>query len=369
MTIGVIANEDKDKGFAIARRLADSIHMRGGSAILATQGITSFNGCDVLICIGGDGTLIKVIRETLFFGTPILGVNLGSLGYLTEVEASQIDVMLDRIFNHDYRVEERMMLTITRESGRQLGGRGIAYEDSYENSNDSAYDESIDGAYDESNVGTYKNSNVSSYEGYEPDPSDIKHNLEETAINELAIGRGDEPHVIRLKLYINDTFLDVFPGDGILISTPTGSTAYSLSAGGPVIDPELNAISIVPVCPHVIFSRPVLVAPDKEISIVPVDAATTRSGGILPQSHPTNTSFDKNASTAPGTFRASVSVDGFRGPDLRPGEIIRVRRSKHVTKMLRFNADNFYDVLKNKLFESSYKFEPGKIIRGAPVNG
>ena len=302
MTIGVIVNEDKDTGLAVAKRLVDEIFSRGGKSFIATgieldvsgsrrndqrdlqaKNRAAFNDCDIFICIGGDGTLIKAARETLRYRTPVLGVNLGSFGYLTEVETTQIDMMLDRIFNNDYRVEERMMLSIARESG------AAAYTG--ESRKDCA--------------------------------------LVDTALNELAVGRGDTPRVVRLKIYINDVFLDNFSGDGILISTPTGSTAYSLSAGGPVIDPELSVISIVPVCSHAIFSRPVLVAPDKTITIVPVNAD--------------------------GAFQASVSVDGFIRPALGGDEIIKVRRAEHVTKMLRFDPDNFYAVLKNKLFDTSNK--------------
>jgi len=285
MTIGVYINEIKDADLTVARQIGEAVAARGGTAVLSTGASfgapghdipfggdgDGFAGCDILICIGGDGTLIKAARESLEYGAPLLGVNLGSLGYLTEVETSQIDAILDRVFIGDFRVEERMMLTIARDG----------------------------------------------------EPGEI-------ALNELYIGRGESPHVVRLKLFIDGSFLDVYSGDGILISTPTGSTAYSLSAGGPVIDPELNVISIVPVCPHVIFSRPVMIAPDKEISVVPVSVN--------------------------GDFSASVSIDGFNGPELRAGGSIRIRRSAHVTKILRFNTDNFYVVLKNKLFQTSSKF-------------
>ena len=313
MTFGIIVNETKDTDLSITRKLAGAIAARGGNAVITCGAAPdafacpddllplyvggysgtgpaagaggcgaesaadacggALAGCDILISIGGDGTLIRVAREALYSGAPIVGVNLGSLGYLTEVETSQIDAMLDRIFKRDYRIEERMMLSVTRMRGDRPSGR------------------------------------------------------EETVLNELAIGRGDFPHVIKLKIYIDGTFLDIYPGDGILISTPTGSTAYSLSAGGPVIDPELAAISIVPVCPHVIFSRPVLIAPDKEITVVPVVSG--------------------------GEFSATVSADGFRQPGLCAGELIKVRKSKHKLTMPRFDENNFYVVLKNKLFQSS----------------
>jgi len=284
MTIGIYVNESKDIGLTIANKIAGAVSERGGNAVLAAGGgYEGLSQCDVIICIGGDGTLIRAARETLAYGRPLLGVNLGSLGYLTEVETSQIESILDRVFVHDYRIEERMMLTVERQCAV------------------------------------------------------------ETVLNELYIGRGESPHVVRLKIYINETFLDVYPGDGILISTPTGATAYALSAGGPVIDPELQLISIVPVCPHVIFSRPVLVTPDKEITIIPAPSDSA--------------------------FNASVSVDGFSRGVMREGEVFKVRRSSYTTKMLRFNTDNFYVVLKNKLFQTSGKFGPDENRWEAPTNG
>ena len=317
MMIGVVVNEAKDTGLSVAQRLTDAIYSRGGDAFIVTgaefgatadgrgdTGISAatehaaFDICDIIISIGGDGTLIKTARETLRYGAPILGVNLGSFGYLTEVETSQIDAVLDRIFNNDYYIEERMMLSITRESG--------------DDDSRSRHPETVGG-------------------------------YTETALNELAVGRGDAPHVVRLKLYLNDTFLDLYSGDGVLISTPTGSTAYSLSAGGPVIDPGLDVISIVPVCSHVIFSRPVLVAPDKVITIIPAGAGDS--------------------------FKASVSVDGFGVPALCAGEIIKVRRSEYTTKMLRFNTDNFYTALKNKLFETTNKLGLDANLREMSVYG
>ena len=293
MTIGIFVNELKDIGLTIANKIAGAVASRGGKAVIADGNAPASDkliGCDVIICVGGDGTLIKAARETLGFGAPLLGVNMGSLGYLTEVEISQIDAILDRVFAKDYRVEERMMLKITKSGA-----------------------ESADGV------------------------------REETVLNELYIGRGDSPHVVRLKLFIGGSFFDVYSGDGILISTPTGSTAYALSAGGPVIDPELSVISIVPVCPHVIFSRPLLVSPEKEIKIIPA--------------------------YADGAFKASIAADGFNSPDLLEGETISVQKSEFVTKILRFNADNFYVVLKNKLFQTSSKFGPGTGLGRAPANG
>jgi len=327
MTIGIFVNESKDIGLTIARKLADAVALRGGHAVTVfgrdgtcdggpggggpggggSGGGNSvaggslaggmcgggFNGCDVVMCVGGDGTLLKAARETRFIDTPLLGVNLGSLGYLTEVETSQIDSILDRIFIKDYRIEERMMLSISRGGGAPGGGDGAGG-------------------------------------GGAPGGEEWR---EETVLNELYIGRGDSPHVVRLKIDINGSFLDVYSGDGVLISTPTGSTAYALSAGGPVIDPELSLLSIVPVCPHVIFSRPVLIAPDKEITITPV----------VPLG-------------ADARFSATVAVDGVTGRGLGADEVVKVRKSGHTTKILRFNADNFYVVLKDKLFATSGKY-------------
>ena len=340
MTIGIIVNKTRDVGFTLARRLAGAIRARGGKVVLTTGVDTGLSGCpqdllplfvddrralsecDVLICIGGDGTLIKTARETYFSGKPLLGVNSGSLGYLTEVESPQLEAVLDRLFSHDYRIEERMMLAVTRvkwatrtDSGAGDAGSRVAAHEGGGDAPDGR------GNPDAADAPDGRGS---------PDIADAQGGADEIVLNELAIVRGDAPHVVKMKVYVNGALLDVYPGDGILVSTPTGSTAYSLSAGGPVIDPELAAISIVPICPHVIFSRPVIISPDKEITIV--------SAG------------------ADGTFPATVSADGFRGPDLYAGDVIKIRRSEHATRILRFYDDNFYTVLKSKLYNTANRF-------------
>ena len=315
MKIGIIVNETRDRGLAVARNLAGLVFARGGNAVLTVgaepeafacphdlRGIFSADrsalvGCDVLISLGGDGTLIKSARETFFSGAPILGVNLGSLGYLTEVEASQIEKILDRVFNRDYKVEEHMMLSVSRRKRIGAGG-GAGGGVAGDAGGGMAGGETAGGC--------------------------------EIALNDLIIHRGNMSRVVRLEVYINGSLIDIYTGDGLLISTPTGSTAYSLSAGGPIVDPELDAITLVPICPHVIFSRPVVIAPDKEVAIVPICAQGS-----------------------PGILGAAVSIDGFRMADLHEGEVITVRRSGHVIRMLRFNTDNFYAVLKNKLYRTA----------------
>ena len=353
MTIGVYVNEQKDAGLTVANKIAGAILARGGTAVIATSTPVSacgtpcavietpvcasdaFGGCDIIICIGGDGTLIKAARETLACGAALLGVNMGSLGYLTEVETSQIDAILDRIFAKVYRVEERMMLKITKTRAAPANGRShtdaqtLVDEQSHVDGWSHADAQTlVDGqSYADGQAYSDELARRDSGAAADSDPCHV-----ETVLNELYIGRGDSPHVVRLKLYVNGSFYDVYSGDGILISTPTGSTAYALSAGGPIIDPELSVISIVPVCPHVIFSRPLLVSPDKIITIEPV--------------------------CVDGAFKASISVDGYNIPDFREGEIIQVQKAEYLTKILRFNAENFYVVLKNKLFQTSGKFGP-----------
>jgi NAD+ kinase len=355
LTIGLILNESKDAGLAVLRGLVSAVRSHGGEPVLTVSdefasqfrcpadlaGIfaresSARSGCDALISVGGDGTLIKAAKEAARLGLPILGVNLGSLGYLTEVEASEIDVIVDRIFSGDYHIEERMMLAVSAaqcEPGQNCGeggeGGGCAPgEDGMPGADGAADADGESGRRSESSENRRRSESSGSR------PSGIRRAARPRGVapagpaahvlNEVTINRGAVPHLIKLKLYVNGTLLDVYPCDGVLVSTPTGSTGYALSAGGPVIDPALNLICVVPICAHMIFSKPVLIAPDKAIKIVYARA----SGSSMP---------------------ASLSMDGHGAPDLAPGGALLISRSPYVTKMLRFSSDNFYLTLKSKL--------------------
>jgi NAD+ kinase len=222
----------------------------------------------MVISVGGDGTLIRTAKKIYRNGIPIFGINLGSLGYLAEVEVAETDKMIERVFQNEYHIEERLMLEA------KLVGESAGEQDSF------------------------------------------------TVLNDISIIRGDLPYSIKISSYIDDYPLEVFLGDGLIVATPTGSTAYSLSAGGPVVDPEVNAISIVPVCPHIVFSRPIILSPGRSVKI----------------------RLERDADTA------TLSFDGAENSVLRNGQILEITRSEYITRMVRFNSSNFYGMLKNKLF-------------------
>ncbi|MBC7324237.1 MAG: NAD(+)/NADH kinase, partial [Moorella sp. (in: Bacteria)] len=155
--------------------------------------------------------LLRAARVVAGAAIPILGVNLGHLGFLTEIELAELYVALDRLLAGDYRLEERMML------------RGaVRREDQI---------------------------------------------LDCLALNDVVITKGAFSRMLRLEVYVGPDYLDTYPADGLIISSPTGSTAYSLSAGGPLVSPELQVMILTPICPHTLYSRPLVVAGEQQINI------------------------------------------------------------------------------------------------------
>lgn len=192
--IGIITNNEKDIGFAYTNMLIKSIKKFGGQAVLPTRTVTKgmegldsevdeiCGKCELIICLGGDGTFLKTARTAYLYNLPILGINLGSLGFLTDIEKGEIDKAVESIFQNKFTIEERMMLS----SKIYKDGKLIA---------------------------------------------------EDVAINDVSISRAGILRILHLSTYIDDNFFDMFPGDGIVVATPTGSTAYSMSAGGPIAEP------------------------------------------------------------------------------------------------------------------------------------
>jgi NAD+ kinase len=145
----------------------------------------------------------------------------------------------------------------------------------------------------------------------------------DTALNDIVISRGALSRILHVKTYINDVFVDMFPGDGLIVSSPTGSTAYSLSAGGPIVEPDIDLIIVSPICPHILYSRSFITAGDRKVKAV-IDEA---------YSH-----------------KAMVTVDGQKGHEIRGGDIIEVKKSIHTIKLIRINPKNFYNILRSKIY-------------------
>lgn len=223
-------------------------------------------GLDAGIVLGGDGAFLRAGRRLAVLGVPLLGVNYGHLGFLTEIEPEQIAWAIDRLVQGQYRTEERIMLraTVFREGKPHR-------------------------AYD--------------------------------CINDVVVARGTLARIVSSHLYIGSSFVGVYRGDGMIIATPTGSTAYSLSAGGPVLHPDMDAVVITPICPHTLGARSMVAAPE----------------------HPITLRFDSPKD------ELLLTVDGQYGEALQAGDEVRVQRSSQKTRLIRLHDRTFYDILRTRL--------------------
>lgn len=222
---------------------------------------------ELVVVLGGDGTLISVAR--LFSGkdVPIVGVNLGSLGFLTEVTVEELYPLLDRCLRGEPRVSERMMLEVT-----------VCRED-----------QEIEKCH---------------------------------VLNDMVINKGALARIVDLETKVNRHFLTTYKADGLIISTPTGSTGYSMSAGGPIIHPLMSCIVITPICPHTLTNRPIVVTDESIISI------TIAS------------SFDE---------KVYLTLDGQVGFKLMQGDTIEVRKALKTTSLVMSRERDYFEILRTKL--------------------
>ena len=221
---------------------------------------------DMIIVLGGDGTLLSVARLTVSKGIPILGVNLGGLGFLTEVTLDELYPTLEKVIAGDCVVDERMMLmTHIHRQGERLAQSPV--------------------------------------------------------LNDVVINHGIIARMIILDIFVNSQFVTSLRGDGLIISTPTGSTAYSLSAGGPIIHPTVNAVILTPICPHTLTNRPIVIPNNVKIEAV----LKTEDEGVM------------------------VTFDGQVGFSLRKDDIVEMRQAETRVKLIQSSGKNYYEVLRRKL--------------------
>lgn len=227
-----------------------------------------YSVADLVIVIGGDGVMLEAARRATPTGTPILGINMGRVGYMTELEMTELD-LLDKIFSSEYYLDERAMLKVEIKSGNGQ-------------------------------------SRFSAY-----------------ALNEAVIAKGATARIIDLELSDNGRLVSEYRADGLVIATPTGSTAYSLSAGGPIIDPKLSCFCVTPICPHSLVARP-LIFPDTAILEV------------------------KNTCIRERVLH--LTVDGKATFDLFYGDKAVITKSSVKTKLLRIKNEDFYSKIRMKKF-------------------
>lgn len=222
---------------------------------------------DMLICFGGDGTILHSSKIATRHHVPILGVNMGTMGFMAELESSELP-LLTRIATGDYRIEKRMMLRVTvHNEGKEL--------------------------------------------------------FDETALNDAVITKGAVARVIQMAVECDGVEAINCSGDGVIVCTPTGSTAYSMSAGGPIVEPSAQNIIITPICAHAIQAKGLVTAPWRTV--------TVRLGKL-------------------GRRNAFLSVDGGRAFRLMPGDVVTVRKSEQDTRLVRLKDTSFYEIVNNKLY-------------------
>ncbi len=221
---------------------------------------------DLVIVLGGDGTLISVARLVGERNVPIVGVNLGRLGFLTEITRDELPEMLERLIADDYQISDRMML-----------------------------DASIH--RDDKIVGEF------------------------TVLNDVVINKGALARIIDMETYVDGRHLTSYKADGLIISTPTGSTGYNLAAGGPIIYPDINSLLITPICPHMLTNRPIMVWSRSVIEI--------------------KVKFEDDVVFFTG--------DGQVGRKLLPGDRVEVRRSRSRTRLVSSPSKDYFEILRTKL--------------------
>lgn len=286
MKIGVLGNPRYPHLADVLGRLDRSARARGMELLLQQELVVASDGVlelaslestwpeiDVLLTLGGDGTLLRGARLAGPAGVPVLGCNLGRLGFMTSIPLADLEEAVERVASGDYELDERLALDVTLERGERA-------------------------------------------------PSDEGSSGDEFyALNDAVVHKSGFARLIRLRVYADGDELGQYSADGIIVSTATGSTAYSLSAGGPILVPGLDAIVTTPICPHTLAVRPVVLPASARITIE-VDSEVA---DIV------------------------LTVDGQVGSELHSGDRVIAQRAAEPVRLIRFKGQTFFSVLRHKL--------------------
>lgn len=276
MRIGIIVKKGVPEAIDVVRRLFESLKSRKVKVIAETDVATAIKirgykredipiKSDVIIVFGGDGTLLSVARLIGDRGVPILGVNLGGLGFITEIHRDEIQKEIENILSGRYSFEERITLSADVFRGK-------------------------------------------------------RKKAHHTALNDVVISKGAIARMIELDININSQYVTTFKSDGLIISTPTGSTAHSLSAGGPIMYPTLESFLITPICPHTLTSRPIVI-PDT----FTIDVSIKRGDDIF------------------------LTLDGQVGVPLKVDDRVTVKKADYKTRFVLLHGRDYFKILRTKL--------------------
>ena len=275
--IGIICKTGRNEPQEILQELLPLLRQKGCEAFVDAETAAALNIkgfsrseiaslAEIVLVLGGDGTMLSVSRLVAPKGIPILGINLGSLGFITEVNRDEIFSAVDKMLNDGCAIEERMMLT----AAIHRNGKKIA---------------------------------------------------DYTVLNDVVINKGALARIIDLETNINSRYVTTYKADGLIISTPTGSTAYSLSAGGPILYPTLDSMVVTPICSHTLTNRPIVVPGNSKIEII-------------------------IKSLSEDVF---LTLDGQVGFSLRMDDVVEISKSPFETKLLVPIERDYFQVLRTKL--------------------
>ncbi len=277
MNILLVINEQKDSEFKLSNRIVKLIGTRANVFVdkedykkhidnVTYMDESEYEIIDIFLVLGGDGTLLSVAQKATSVDASVVGVNLGKLGFLASIELDALEEGINKLISSDYIIENRMMAEAVLNNGNR-----------------------------------------------------------KSALNDIVITRANQAlKILGFDIYIDGEYVDAFKADGIIISTPTGSTAYSLSAGGPIIDPSLDSLIITPICPHKMYSRTIIVPPQKSVTVAFKDSQGNE---------------------------AIVAADSEIFEKISSGEEVEVKRSEKPFKLIRFKDYNFFTELHNKLLK------------------
>lgn len=259
----IITNSDKDQDYRLTNKMKSFIGLKGGSCQVIREGEEIPESAEGIFVLGGDGTLIRTAAVASRKDIPLIGVNLGHLGYLCELEEHNVCLAIEEMMKGNYIVEERMMLS--------------------------------------------------------SDP------ILRTALNDIVICRKGALQLVELTVSVNGEFLNTFRADGIIVATPTGSTGYSMSAGGPIIDPKACMILITPINAHDLNAKSIVISAEDEVTI--------ELKGRQPHKDE----------------RVDVNFDGEYALELKPGDSIDICASKQKTKIIKLSKISFFEILRRKM--------------------
>lgn len=275
----VITNVNKDVGLKVTQSIQSYLELKGAKCQIFSDNLwvcedenrlSIPKDTECILVLGGDGTMLQAARKNLNTDIPMIGINMGTKGYLTEIEVSGLYEALDCLLNNQYHVESRMMLS------------GVIYK-----------------------------------AGQETQPM--------CALNEISITRKGSLAVIHYNVFVNGKLLKVYNGDGIMVSTPTGSTGYNLSAGGPIATPQAELMLLTPICPHTFNTRTVILSP---YDVVEIEIAHGRDGQVQ---------------------EVEVNFDGNYKEILYSNDRVVIKKSDATTKIVKLSEESFLEVLHSKM--------------------